>query len=180
MTSRKYLIKQFEILKYSKFEWYNIPDKPISHTKLLSSRRPFWKKQARVLNLIAQGYSLEAEIRNLLLKNFSNLHKKSIQRATTSLHDAGLIHKITLPITIYPEPGQIRGYKFKYSLVRLTRHGRGLCRRLATQDSRWKPRETQWERMRRLHKKGKQENLNTRWEPSYSLTKPGNEDGVRA
>ncbi len=93
----------------------------------------------------------------MLLKNFSNLHKKSIQRATTSLHDAGLIHKITLPITIYPEPGQIRGYKFKYSLVRLNRHGRGLCRRLATQDSRWKPRETQWERMRRVHEGKKHE-----------------------
>lgn len=159
-TSRQYLITEPVTLDYQ-IPWHKIPQRPPrSQQKRLSKRQGFWRKQALVLNMVAQGFSLESEIKPILARK-TDSSLKSISRAIKSLNESGILYRSTITLClgadVYDLTSGSRG-KITYALLRLTRRGRGLCRWLAIyMDEDWRPHETQWERMRRIHEQGKRE-----------------------
>jgi len=159
-TSKQYLITKPYTLDHN-ISWYTIPEKaPTAYQHRLSNRRDFWYKQALVLNLVAQGFSLEAEIKSLIAQKLSiQANAGSLYRAIIRLDEGGILHRTTLRIQLGNEITSFQGRgEITFALLRLTRRGRGLCRGLATHmDKQWRPHETEWERMRRIHEQGKRE-----------------------
>lgn len=117
---------------------------PQTHQHRLSQRRDGWTRQLQVLGWIACGFSLIPEIQLLIVKGQGGTAAISgaMQRVFDSLASTGLIYRQTLPLKLK--------HTIPIRLVRLTRSGIGLCRVLG-----WPVYETEWERMRRLHEKGK-------------------------
>ena len=154
MTSKKYLLTKPLRLGH-KITWPTIPGRAIrSHSHHLSAHPGFWHKQALTLFLISQGFSLETEIKSLVAQKLGiQANAGSLYRAIIRLDESGILHRTTLRIQLGAALGEVT-----FALVRLTSRGRGLCRYLATRmDDRWRPHETEWERMRRIHEQGKRE-----------------------
>jgi hypothetical protein len=152
------LMTEFRMLDHE-VRWYRRPVlPPPPFREQLSRRRDFWTKQALVLNLIAGGFSLETEIKSLAAPK-AGCSERSIQRAVQSLHESGILEKQVVAIHLGNEIVSFQGRgKMRFSQVCLTELGRELCWDLAElEDTYWLPRETEWERMRRLHEQGKEE-----------------------
>ncbi len=156
MTNKKILITPKTQSLNHMLTWPEIPEKaPQSHAHRLSERRDFWYRQALALNLVATGFSLVCEIRYLLAEHLQiNENAGSLKRALMSLIENGILHSLTLELPLKA--------RLPLSVVRLTRRGRGLCNELRWNvDQRWQPQESEWERMRRVHEKGKKEPTHT-------------------
>ncbi len=163
-TPRQYLITDPYMLDHD-ISWYKIPENaPHSYKHRLSKRSDAWYKQALIFNLIAQGFTLEAEIK-LLASKKADSSATSIYRAIKKLVENGLLYRTMLTMSLGNEvidmsSGETKHGRTTLALLRLNRRGRGLCRTMATRmsvDKRWRPRETEWERMRRIHEQGKRE-----------------------
>jgi hypothetical protein len=134
------------LLKHKTIRWPDIPQRVPTEFGL-SGRRDFRAKQLFALALIAQGYSLMTEIRTLIAWMYSiSPGSGSTYRAVASLgelvDEQNLRLKDSRSITL--------------SVVSLSEPGRKLCHTLG-----WSPYEGEWERMRRLHEKGKHEPKHT-------------------
>ncbi len=163
-TSQQYLITNPYMLNHD-ISWYAIPENaPHAYQHRLSKRSDAWYKQALIFNLVAQGFTLEAEIKLLASKKADSSYT-SIYRAIKNLVENGLLYRTKLTVSLGNEVvdltgGEVRRGRATFALLRLNKRGRGLCRTMATRmsvDKRWRPRETEWERMRRIHEKGKRE-----------------------
>ena len=124
------------------------PPKEAIHLRL-SKRRDFWQRQAHVLWLVTQGFSLETEIRFLMAKHLSiDKDSGSIKRAIKSLCDANVLYRTILKMR--------STMSVKLAVVKLTKPGQELCQALGLEVG-----ENEWERMKRLHEKGCQESAHT-------------------
>ncbi|MEA2008842.1 MAG: hypothetical protein U9O54_06945 [Chloroflexota bacterium] len=130
--------------------WPEIPEHPPeSASSRLSKRRDFWQRQALILWLVAQGFSLETELRFLMAKHLSIAKDSgSIKRAIKSLCDANVLYRTILKMR--------STMSVKMAVVKITAPGQELCQTLG-----WEVTETEWERMKRLHEKGRQESAHT-------------------
>jgi len=156
-TNKQYLITNPLTLTHD-ISWYTIPKKaPSAYQHRLSNRLDAWYNQALVLNLVAQGFSLETEIKPIVARK-ANCGEYSVYRAIKRLDESGILHRTKLDIQLGSEVVSFQGRgKMTFSQLRLNRRGRGLCRCLAHIDERWHPRETEWERTHRIHEQGKRE-----------------------
>ena len=129
-----------------------LPDAQVSTVNGLSGRSDRRSREIAVLWLVSQGHTLRAELQRIVSTHLGINHRSGALRAVIpGLSDKGLIHRESLPI-----PG-VRSYGMLYmDAVRLTEVGQELVSGLG-----WKVKETELERMRRLHEKGKSENKHT-------------------
>ncbi len=114
-----------------------------------SKRRDFRLKQLLALFLASQGFSVVVEIYTMLGRFLQiNTKASSLKRTISSLVENEILHTEILTLqSSYPIP---------LSFIRLTKRGRELCYELD-----WIPFESEWERMKRLHEKGKSEPAHT-------------------
>ena len=117
----------------------------------ISRRVDRWQRQAIILWLVAQGFSLRAEIQRLAAGLIAiDPRGGALMRVVSSLRGDDLLFGETPSLRIFP--GQLT----KLSLVRLSDTGRELM-----QDLGWQVHETEWERMQRLHEKGNDQSRHT-------------------
>jgi hypothetical protein len=135
------------VLTHQDIPWPDTPQE-IPPAFGLSRRRDFRLKQIFTLFLISQGFNVSVEI-YILLGRFLGVNyiSESYRRAQLSMVDAGLLTKAVPPV---------RGLRSKLSIVHLTLRGRKLCYTFG-----WTPLESEWERMKRIHEKGKSEPAHT-------------------
>jgi hypothetical protein len=129
-----------------------LPDVYIANANSLSGRSDRRSREIAVLWLVAQGHTLRVEIQWIVSTHFGINHRGGALRSVIpDLTDKGLLHCESLPI-----PG-VRSYgMLNIDAVRLTDTGRELVSGFG-----WTVKETEMERMRRLHEKGKSENKHT-------------------
>jgi hypothetical protein len=136
-----------QVLEHNTVKWPDMPE-DIPPTYGLSTRSEFRTKQVYTLFLASQGFSLSVEIYTLLAWLFDRKARNSaFGRALNSLVDLELLTKDVI---------KIGGLRAKLSLVHLTKRGRKICHAFG-----WPPYESEWERMKRLHEKGKREPKHT-------------------
>jgi len=135
------------ILDHQSIQWPPMPQK-IPPEYGLSKRRDFRHKQMATLFLMSLGYSVAVEIYTLLGRRFRVGYRSgSFRNAILSLEEIGDLKRDIV---------EIQGLRVGLSLVNLTKLGRKLCHFLD-----WPPYESEWERMKRLHEKGKSEPAHT-------------------
>jgi hypothetical protein len=136
-----------QLLEHKTVKWPDLPqDIPPSYG--LSKRSDFRAKQVYALFLASWGFSVGVEIYTLLGWLFNRQYRNcAFSRALNSLVDLELITKKVI---------KIGGLRANLSLVHLTKRGRKLCHTFG-----WAPYESEWERMKRLHEKGKREPKHT-------------------
>jgi len=129
-----------------------LPDVHIADANGLSGRSDRCSREIAVLWLVAQGHTLRREIQWIVSTCFGINHRSGALRAIIpGLIDKGLFHRESLPV-----PG-VRSYGMLHmDAVHLTDAGRKLVSGFG-----WPVKETELERMRRLHEKGKTENKHT-------------------
>ena len=129
-----------------------LSDFHITDANGLSGRSDRRSREIAVLWLVSQGHTLRAELQRIVSTHLGINHRSGALRAVIpGLSDKGLLHRESLPI-----PG-VRSYGMLYmDAVRLTGTGQELVNALS-----WSVKETELERMRRLHEKGKTENKHT-------------------
>ncbi len=132
------------ILLDHQIQWPNIP-KEIPPEYGLSRRKDFRFKQMLAIYLVSIGFSVAVEMYTLM-GNFMHVNPRTpaLWRAVKSLRENKILHSRNL-ILRNPKPVPL-------TVVHPTRQGRKLCHSLG-----WPPYETEWERMKRLHEKGKSE-----------------------
>jgi hypothetical protein len=128
------------------FQWPTIPQPDeIPADSGLSRRRDFRLKQLLALFLVSRGFSVAVEMYTLMADFLrTDIRASSVRAAIPSLVDIGILH--TKNLTMHhsgPVP---------LTVVHPTKKGRKLCHAFG-----WGAYETEWERMRRLHEKGKSE-----------------------
>ena len=124
------------------FYYPDIPCKP--DFPGVSSRKDRWQRQAIILWLAAQGFTLRTEIQRLTARLFSTDPRGgALMRVVSELRKDGLLYSESPSLRIFP------GQQTKLSLVRLSDKGRDLVQELG-----WQMHESEWERMQRLHEKG--------------------------
>ncbi|MBL6983923.1 MAG: hypothetical protein ISR58_22280, partial [Anaerolineales bacterium] len=118
----------------------------------LSKRSDRRKREAAMLWLVAQGHTLRIEIQRIVAEYFETDHRTgALMAVIPGLIDKGLLHREGLSV-----PG-VRSYgMLNMDAVHLTDAGRELVSGFS-----WPVTETELERMRRLHEKGKTENEHT-------------------
>jgi len=118
------------------------PENPPKHLQYwVGNRRDTWQHTVDVLWLVSQGFSVGREIQYLLgLKTRTDPTSGAIKRLLPKRIDAGLLTQSMPRIT------QHRPVR----LVKLDHMGYVILRELG-----WETVETEWERMQRLHEKGK-------------------------
>ena len=136
------------ILIDHQIQWPNIP-KEIPSEFGLSKRKDFRFKQMLVLYLVSRGFSVAVEIYTLM-GNFLQVNPRTpaLWRAVKSLRENKILHSKNL-ILRNPKPVPL-------TVVHPTKQGRKICHALG-----WSPYESEWERMKRLHEKGKSEPAHT-------------------
>ncbi len=108
----------------------------------VSKRRDRWQREAVVLWLLSQGFSLRTEIEFLLARlDGTNRHSGALRQVIPGMRQSQLVETDTAQLVLFSR-------RTRLSLVRLTEQGEDLCRTLG-----WEPRESEWERMQRLHEK---------------------------
>ena len=129
-------------------QWPEIPQELPSENGL-SRRKDFRTKQLLALFLASRGFSVVVEVYTLLGQFlYIGTRATSLKRTISSLVENEILHAEILTLqSSYPIP---------LSFIRLTKRGRGLCYELG-----WIPFESEWERMKRLHEKGKSEPAHT-------------------
>ena len=129
-----------------------LPEVQIADANGLSGRSDRRSREIAVLWLIAQGHTLRVEIQWIVSTHFGIDHRSGALRAAIpGLTDKGLLHCESLSV-----PG-VRSYGIlNMDAVCLTDAGRELVSSLG-----WPVKETELERMRRLHEKGKTESKHT-------------------
>lgn len=160
-TSKKILRTPEIFLLSHDIDWPVIEDRPPeSHQHLLSERADFWQRQAMALYLVSLGFSLSTEVRSLMAAKLGiRQDAGSLRRVIESLLDAKFL--VGRVLSLRASKG------IPMQLIRLTRRGRSLCSQLhwrtkqCEDDPVWLPYETAWERMRRVHEKGKREPAHT-------------------
>ena len=131
------------------FYYPDIPCKP--DFPGVSSREDRWQRQAIILWLAAQGFTLRTEIQRLTARLFSTDPRGgALMRVASDLRKDGLLYSESPSLRIFP------GQQTKFSLVRLSDKGRDLV-----QDMGWQVHESEWERMQRLHEKGNYQGKHT-------------------
>jgi len=131
------------------FYYPEIPCKP--DFPGVSSREDRWQRQAIILWLAAQGFTLRTEMQSLTAKFFSTDPRGgALMRVVSDLRKDGLLYIESPSLRIFP------GQQTKLSLVRLSDKGRDLVQYLG-----WKVHEAEWERMQRLHEKGNYQGKHT-------------------
>ena len=118
----------------------------------LSKRSDRQKREVVMLWLVAQGHTLRIEIQRFAAEYFHTNHRSgALMAVIPALIKKGLLYCESLPI-----PG-VRSYgMFHLDAVCLTDAGRKLASGLS-----WSVKETELERMKRLHEKNKTENEHT-------------------
>lgn len=122
--------------------WPEVPPR----TSVLGRRNDFWRRVTWVLWLVASGYSLVTEIRELVAaRESANPQGGAIRRLIPRIAEAGFLEtrNIRLPLLYH---------RFSLGLVKFSLAGLEFVNQLG-----WQPVETEWERMMRLHEKGKQD-----------------------
>jgi hypothetical protein len=129
-----------------------LPDVHIANSNGLSGRSDRRSREIAVLWLVAQGHTLRVEIQWIVSTHFGINHRSGALRGVIpGLTDKGLLHCESLPV-----PG-VRSYgMLNMDAVHLTNAGRELASDLG-----WSVKETELERMKRLHEKNKTENEHT-------------------
>jgi len=129
-----------------------LSDFPITDANGLSGRSDRRSREIAVLWLVAQGHTLRIEIQWIISTHFGINHRSGALRAVIpGLIEKGLLHREGLSV-----PG-VRSYgMLNMDAVHLTDAGRELVSGFS-----WLVKETELERMRRLHEKGKKENKHT-------------------
>ncbi len=123
------------------------PRPPWDHRHLLGRRSDFWRRVAKVLWLVSSGFSLGREIRELVAADEdANPRSGAMGRLLRRLTDTGMLTSAVIPLV----------GRYRMSLFALGPASESIIARL-----RWQPVESEWERMRRLHEKGKDETLHT-------------------
>ena len=135
-------MKNGYLISHNEIVWPEIPETPPQHLRYwVGNRRDIWQKQAAVLWLVAQGYTVGREILHLLAHRFG----------TTST--SGAMGRLL--------PRMVRNCLLKQEMPCLTQHRSA---RLVTLDSMgdciardlgWERHATEWEQMRERHEKGK-------------------------
>ena len=106
-----------------------------------------------MLWLVTQGHTLRSELQWIVATHFDTNHRSgALMAVIPSLVEKGFLHsdKLSVPGVTYHDG------LLKMTAVRLTNTGRELVSSLG-----WPVKETELERMRRLHEKGKKENKHT-------------------
>ncbi len=129
-------------------QYPRVPSRPPRDLRHLLGRRPdFWRRVAKVLWLVSSGFSLGREIRELVAADEgTNPRSGAMGRLLRRLSDDGFLRSAVVPISQYRS----------LRLVSLGPASESIISRLA-----WTPAESEWERMQRLHEKGKDENRHT-------------------
>ncbi len=114
---------------------------PLDHKNLLGRRSDFWRRTAKVLWLVSSGFCLGLEIRILVADSEgADRHGGAIKSLVPRLIEKGMLRSTLVE--------RQSGYKMR--LTALGPNSAEIIRRL-----KWQPVETEWERMVRLHEKGK-------------------------
>ena len=131
------------------FRYPTIPSVP--NYQGISRRKDRWKRQAITLWLIANGFSLRAEVQKILARYVgTNPKNGALMRVIPGLKDTELLKTKTLTLHIFS------GGRTQFTVVHLSGRGRELVQYLG-----WKTNETEWERMQRLHEKGNYQGKHT-------------------
>jgi hypothetical protein len=115
----------------------------------ISRRKDRWQRQAIVMWLTGQGFTMRTEIQWLTARLFSvDARSGALMRVVSGLRKNGLLlsETFSLPTGISP----------KFSFIRLSDTGKELLHELG-----WPAYESEWERMRRLHEKGNDQSRHT-------------------
>ena len=130
----------------------NIPSVHVADQYGLSKRSDRRKREAAMLWLVAQGHTLRIEIQRIVAEYFEIDHRSgALMAVIPGLLDKGLLHCESLSV-----PG-VRSYGIlKMAAVCLTDAGLELLRSLG-----WPVKETELERMKRLHEQGRTEDKHT-------------------
>jgi hypothetical protein len=124
------------------FDYPTIPSAP--NYQGISRRKDRWQRQAITMWLIAQGFSLRAEVQKIVAKYIgTNPKTGALMRVIPGLRDDEILKTKTLALRIFS------GGRTQFTVVCLTDKGRELVQVLG-----WQAHETEWERMQRLHEKG--------------------------
>jgi len=124
------------------FDYPTIPSAP--NYQGISRRKDRWQRQAIILWLIANGFSLRAEVQKIVARYVgTNSKNGALMRVIPGLKDTELLKTKTLALRIFS------GGRTRFTVVCLTDKGRELVQELG-----WQVHETEWERMQRLHEKG--------------------------
>ena len=131
------------------FDYPTIPSAP--NYQGISRRKDRWQRQAITLWLIAQGFSLRAEVQKIVARYIgTNPKNGALMRVIPGLKDTDLLKTKTLALRIFS------GGRTQFTVVCLTDKGRELVQELG-----WQTHETEWERMQRLHEKGNYQGKHT-------------------
>ena len=118
------------------------PQPPWDHRHLLGRRKDYWRGVAKVLWLVSSGFSLTKEIRELIVADEgANPQSGALLRLQPRLVDAGILRSELVKMGRY----------HSLRLVALGPNSEKLIKRL-----KWEPVESEWDRMLRLHEKGKE------------------------
>ncbi|MBC8509192.1 MAG: hypothetical protein H8D34_30435 [Chloroflexi bacterium] len=124
---------------------------PIPDYPGISRRRSRWQRQAMILWLIAQGFSLRAEVQKIVASYLGISNRSgALMHVLSAFRDDELLTTQMLSLRIFSA-----GYT-KLTLVCLADKGRRLAQNLG-----WQVQETEWERMQRLHEKGNDQTRHT-------------------
>ena len=131
---------------------HRIPSANIPEADGLSRRSDRRKREAAMLWLVAQGHTLRIEIQRIAAAYFDTDHRSgALMSVIPGLIDREILHGDNLPVS-----GVLGREALTLTTVSLTIAGQNLVNGLG-----WKVKETELERMRRLHEKGKTENKHT-------------------
>ena len=131
----------------------HIPGEYVTAANGLSRRSDRRNREIAILWLVTQGHTLRAEIQRIAATHFDTNHRSgALMAVIPSLVEKEFLHseKLSVPGVTYHDG------LLKMTAVRLTNAGRELVSGLG-----WQVQETELERMRRLHEKGKTEDKHT-------------------
>ena len=119
-----------------------IPSTPICMG--ISRRKDHWQRQAMALWLIAKGFSLRVEVQMLVAQYVgTDPRSGALRQVIPKLNNNGFLKTDTLWLPIFS------GRRTSFTVVCLSDRGNDLVKALG-----WHVKETEWERMQRLHEKG--------------------------